>query len=64
VKFSQDQNAGPVAYCAPGNKAVAEVTLALAGELVEDIIEHPYLEGHSSTLVFYRRADFWGSGST
>lgn len=39
-----------VAYCAPGRRAIAEMTLALSGETAE-VHEHPYLEGTGSILL-------------
>lgn len=40
-----------VAYCAPGRHDVAALALALKGETVGEIREHPYLEGFDGILV-------------
>jgi hypothetical protein len=36
----------PVAYCAPGRKVIAALTLMARGERYSDLLEHPFLEGH------------------
>jgi hypothetical protein len=41
----------PVAYCAPGSKTAAALTLMLKGEQVAEIAEHPWLAGHTDILV-------------
>lgn len=49
--MTDESNEYPVAYCAPGERAAAALTLMLKGERVEQIREHPYLKGHSDVLV-------------
>jgi len=44
-------NGYPVAFCAPGRRADAAATLAIKGERVEAIVEHPYLAGASEVIV-------------
>jgi hypothetical protein len=41
----------PVAYCAPGRRYAAALALALKGEQVERITEHPWLEGRTDVIV-------------
>jgi hypothetical protein len=46
-----DETPLPVAYCAPGRHDAAALVLALKGETVSEIREHPYLEGYDGILV-------------
>jgi hypothetical protein len=51
-----DDDASPfdtslVAYCAPGCKAMAELVLAIRGERVREIVEHPWLAGDDDTVI-------------
>jgi hypothetical protein len=48
---SQDEPPLPTAYCAPGRQFTAALTLALKGERVAEIREHPWLEGSADVLV-------------
>lgn len=41
----------PTAYCAPGQKLAAALTLMFKGEDVAEIREHPWLEGSTDVLV-------------
>jgi hypothetical protein len=41
----------PAAYCAPGSRAVAELVLAVKGEAVTGVTEHPYLAGWDGILL-------------
>lgn len=41
----------PTAYCAPGRKLAAALTLMFKVEDVAEIREHPWLEGSSDVLV-------------
>ena len=41
----------PVAYCAPGRKLAAAMTLMLNGENKTRIVEHPWLEGRTDVLI-------------
>jgi hypothetical protein len=47
----QPADAYPVAYCAPGGRAAAAILLAMRGEEVARIVEHPWLEGATSIYV-------------
>lgn len=47
----QPEDSYPVAYCAPGRRAVAELLLAARGEQVARIAEHPWLEGTDGIYV-------------
>lgn len=47
----QPGDAYPVAYCAPGRRFAAALTLMLKGEEVARIVEHPWLEGAASVYV-------------
>jgi hypothetical protein len=49
----------PVAYCAPGQHFAAALTLALKGEQVERIREHPWLEGRTDVLVMRRKPELF-----
>jgi hypothetical protein len=40
-----------LAYCAKGRKAAAALTLALRGEKVSEISEHPWLDGDQIVLI-------------
>lgn len=44
-------DAYPVAYCAPGQRFAAALTLMLKGEQVARIVEHPWLEGAEGVYV-------------
>lgn len=44
-------DAYPVAYCAPGSRLAAALTLMLKGEQVARIEEHPWLEGATGVYV-------------
>jgi hypothetical protein len=48
---TEDQNAYPVAYCAPGKRLAAAFTLMVKGEQVARIVEHPWLEGAEGVYV-------------
>jgi len=41
----------PTAYCAPGQRVYAGIILALKGEQVADIVEHPWLDGRTDVLI-------------
>lgn len=47
----------PVAVCAPGHRAAAALILAVKGEEVSEIREHPWLEGYGDVLVFSPSAE-------
>jgi hypothetical protein len=47
----QPEDAYPVAYCAPGNRAGAERVLAARGQHVARIVEEPRLEGTEDPYV-------------
>lgn len=47
----QPGDAYPVAYCAPGRRLAAALTLMLKGEEVARIVEHPWLEGADGVYV-------------
>lgn len=47
----QPADAYPVAYCAPGRRLAAALTLMLKGEEVARIVEHPWLEGADGVYV-------------
>lgn len=47
----RDAPAGPVAYCAPGRKTDAALTLTLNGQAVTEIAEHPWLTGTEVFVV-------------
>lgn len=49
--MSQDAPPLPTAYCAPGRQFAAALALALRGERVAEIVEHPWLEGSTDVLV-------------
>ncbi len=48
----------PVAYCAPGRRQVAALTLVIKGEQVARITEHPWLEGSTSVIVVSEPPDW------
>jgi len=39
------------AYCAPGGRALAELVLAMHGDAVEEIIEHPWLTDDGEVIL-------------
>jgi hypothetical protein len=39
------------AYCAPGNRLLAALVLALHGDKPEEIVEHPWLKGTSDVIL-------------
>lgn len=47
----QAEDAYPVAYCAPGRRFAAALTLMFKGEEVARIVEHPWLEGTAGVYV-------------
>lgn len=49
--MSEDPAPLPTAFCAPGNRTIAMLTLAARGEQVAEIIEHPYLEGNRNIIL-------------
>lgn len=49
-----DDDKQPVAYCAPGKRPIAELTLLLHGEQVSEVREHPWLEGMADAIVCKR----------
>ena len=48
----------PIAYCAPGRKFDAALTLMFKGEQVARILEHPWLEGKTDVIVISEPPDF------
>jgi hypothetical protein len=51
ITVSQDELPLPTAYCAPGRQFTAALTLALRGERVAEIVEHPWLPGSTDVLI-------------
>lgn len=49
--MSGEPDAYPVAYCAPGKRLAAALTLMLKGEQVARIEEHRWLEGSTDVIV-------------
>lgn len=41
----------PAAYCAPGRREVAALVLALRGEQVSGVTEHPWLAGWDGIIL-------------
>lgn len=39
------------AYCAPGQRGVAELLLALRGERYRELVEHPWLAGRTDIIL-------------
>jgi hypothetical protein len=48
----------PVAYCAPGRKAITAITLLLLGEEVRTIIEHNWFKPDSEIMIVRVRPEF------
>jgi hypothetical protein len=42
----------PTAYCAPGRKTAAALSLTLRGEDCGEIIEHPWLDGDKVIVIY------------
>jgi hypothetical protein len=42
---------GVTAYCAPGRKAAAAGVLALSGERVDEVVEHPWLGADDGIIL-------------
>lgn len=48
---AEDEVPAPAAYCAPGKKVLAELTLLLRGEPYSSITETPVLEGRTDVIL-------------
>lgn len=54
--MTSEPDAYPVAYCAPGGKLAAALTLMLKDEQVARIEEHPWLEGAEGVYIVVKEA--------
>ena len=50
----------PVAYCAPGQRLAAALTLMFKGEPAARIVEHPWLEGKTEIYVIAKPPELLG----